>query len=152
MKTRPIMIIALMIFISGSIFAQGNSDQKSKTGDRHFMNIPDLTDAQKDQIKEMRTDHMKEVMPLKNDLNEKRARLQTLSTGDNVDLNKVYTAIEEIGKIKIDLAKKRAGFKHGVRNVLTEDQRVYFDMHSGHKHKMHKQGKHMQHKRMQINK
>ncbi|MCD4794580.1 MAG: Spy/CpxP family protein refolding chaperone [Bacteroidales bacterium] len=141
MKTRSIIIIALMIFVSGSIFAQGNPNANNKKADRPFMNIPDLTEDQKDQIKEMRIMHMKEVMPLKNELNEKEAHLQTISTGENVDLNKVYTVIDEIAEIRVNTAKKRAAFRQEVRKVLTEDQRVFFDMHSG-----HKKNKHMMHK------
>ena len=141
MKTRSLMIFVLMIFISGSIFAQGNPNPKNKGGDRPFMNIPDLTEDQKEQIKEMRINHMKEVIPLKNELNEKEAHLQTISTGDNVDLNEVYVTIDEVGKIRIDLAKKRAAFRQDVRKILTEDQRVIFDMHAA-----HKRDKHMMHK------
>ena len=141
MKTRSVIIIALMIFVSGSIFAQGNPNANNKKGDRLFMNIPDLTEDQKDQIKEMRTMHMKEVMPLRNELNEKEAHLQTISVGDNVDLNKVYATIDEIAEIKVNTAKKRAAFRQDVRKILTEDQRVFFDMHAG-----HKKNKHMMHK------
>ena len=139
MKTKSIIIIAVMIFVSSSIFAQGpNGNKTGNKGDK-FMNIPDLTDAQKEQIKDMRTKHMKEILPLKNDLKEKEAHLQTISTGDNVDLNKVNAAIDEISIIRTDIAKKRAAFRQDVRKILTDDQRVYFDMHSGHK-------KHMKHK------
>lgn len=121
-----------------AFFAQENPNANYKKSDRPFMNIPDLTEDQKEQIKEMRTMHMKEIMPLKNELNEKEAHLQTISTGDNVDLNKVYATIDEIAEIKVNTAKKRAAFKQEVRKVLTEDQRVFFDMHSIHGHKKQK--------------
>ena len=149
MKTRSLMIIAVMIFVSGSMFAQGNPNQKNRGADRPFMNIPDLTEDQKEQITEIRTDHMKEVLPLRNELNEKEARLQTISTGENVDQNKINTTIDEIGKIKIDLAKKRAAFKQDIRKILTEDQRVFFDMHSGNKHNKQKMKHHPQNRQMQ---
>jgi len=147
MKIKSIIITALFIFFAAGISAQENQIHQKNKNEKSFMNIPDLTDTQKEQIKEMRTEHMKEVMPLKNELKEKEARLQTVSTGDNADLNNIYSVIDEISIIKTDLAKKRAAFKFEVRKVLTEDQRVYFDMHSPKKHHqkgmMHKQH-HMQ--------
>ena len=42
-------------------------------------------------------------------------------------MDKVNQTIEEIGKIKLVLAKKRAAHKQEIRNVLTEDQCVVFD-------------------------
>jgi Spy/CpxP family protein refolding chaperone len=60
MKIKSIIIIAVMIFVSSGIFAQGNPNEKNKKGNHPLMNIPDLTEAQKEQIKDIRTKHMKE--------------------------------------------------------------------------------------------
>jgi Spy/CpxP family protein refolding chaperone len=99
----------------------------AERGERLLERIPDLTDGQKEQINDLKTQHMKEVLPLRNLVQEKQAQLKSISTGDKVDMDKVNNTIEEIGKIKIDLAKKRAAHRQEIRNVLTEDQRVIFD-------------------------
>ncbi len=138
MKTRNLTIIAVLLFVTGSVFAQGNQGRKGNfdgQGQRNktdrFMNIPDLTDTQKTQIKDMRTANMKEMLPLRNSLREKQAHRNTISTGSNVNMADINKTIDEIGAIKITMAKKRATQRQNVRKILTDDQKVFFDMHSG---------------------
>jgi len=140
MKTRNLTIIAILLFVTGSVFAQGNQGKKAglkgqKGQKGMFMNIPDLTDAQKTQMKDMRTANMKEMMPLRNKVQEKQAHLTTVSTGDNVNMNEVNKTLEEISAIKLKMAKNKFAHRQEVRKILTDDQRVYFDMHSGNKMK-----------------
>ena len=135
MKTKSVMIIAMMVFFSTTIFAQGPHGKQKMQGNNACMNIPDLSDDQKEKIKDLKTAHMKEVMPLKNELNEKRAHLKTISTGDNADINKIYAAIDEMSKIRTNIQKKGAKHRQDVRKVLTEDQQVLFDMRAGKNHK-----------------
>ena len=145
-ELKSLAIIAIFLFATMGAFAQkgqGRMNQNSPRGER-FMNIPDLTDSQKTQLKQMRTTHMKEAMPLRNLMKEKEAHLQTISTVDNVNMNEVNKLIEEIGAIKLDLAKKRAAHRQAIRKILTNDQRVFFDMHSK---KHHKRGHGMKGKR-----
>jgi len=148
MKTRNLTIIAILLFVTGSVFAQGNQGRKGNfdgqgrmnKADR-FMNIPDLTDAQKTQLKDMRTANMKEMLPLRNEIQEKQAHLKTVSTGDNVNMNDVNKTLEELSAIKLVMAKKRAAHRHEIRKILTDDQRVFFDMHAGNKMKKGMKGK-----------
>jgi len=144
MKTRNLTIIAVLLFITGSVFAQGNQGkrgnfdgQKKRNQTERFMNIPDLTDAQKTQIKDMRTANMKEMLPLRNELQEKQAHKRTISTGDNVKMSEINKTIDEIGAIKTNMAKKRATHRQNIRKILTDNQRVFFDMHSGNNKKRH---------------
>ncbi|NPA44739.1 MAG: Spy/CpxP family protein refolding chaperone [Chlorobi bacterium] len=131
MKTKKLtLVVAILFFITGSTFAQQGNMANNKKGmnkQNKFMNIPDLTDAQKTQIKEMRTANMKEITPLRNQLREKQAHLQTISTGDNVNKQEVDKTLEEISDIKLQIAKKRESFRQDVRSILTDEQKVYFD-------------------------
>ncbi len=142
MKNKNLVITALFIFLAAGVFAQPGNMQQNKKGGGMFMNIPDLTEAQKTQLKEMRTANMKEMMPLRNALKEKQAHLQTIQTADNPNMNEINTSIDEIGAIKIKMAKSHAAFRQEVRKILTDDQRIYFDMHVGQMHKkmMRKKG------------
>ncbi len=135
MKNKNLIITALFVFMAAGIFAQPNNAPQTKKGQGAFMNIPDLTDAQQTQLKEMRTAHMKEMMPLKNELKEREAHLQTLQTADKPNMNEIYAEIDKIGALKTNLAKKHADFRQEVRKILTDDQRVYFDMHANQMHK-----------------
>lgn len=145
MKTRNLTIIAILLFVTGSVFAQGNQRRKGNSNGQgqgnkadRFMNIPDLTDTQKEQIKDLRTANMKEMLPLRNALKEKQARKNTISTGGNVNMTEVNKVIDEIAAIKTTMAKKRAEQRQNIRKILTDDQRVFFDTHSGSNKRGHK--------------
>lgn len=145
MKTRNLTIIVVFLFLAGSVFAQGKKGNMNRQGGMNkansFMNIPDLTDAQKTQLKDMRTANMKKMMPLRNELSEKQAHLKTVSAGDNVNMSEVNKTLEEISAIKLKIAKNRAAQRQEIRKILTDDQKVYFDMHAGNKMKKGMKGK-----------
>ncbi len=111
-------------------------------GERMFERLPDLTDTQKDKIGELRTEHLKATLPIKNEMAEKRAELRSLQTAENVDTDAVNKKIEAIGALHIKMMKKRAAHHQEIRNLLTEEQRVIFDSRFGrHKGRRHGPGK-----------
>lgn len=145
LKILTIFCTVLMFLLSTNLFAQYDEDRKPPPGteDEHFKAphmmkppkhqkelapIPDLTEEQKEQIKELEINHMKETLTLKNQLGEKEARLRTLSTADNVDINLIYEQIEEIGELKTQMMKQQAALHQEIRKILTDDQKVFFDM------------------------
>lgn len=91
--------------------------------------IPDLTEEQETKIKEMKTIHMKDMLKLKSELKEKNARLKSLQTADDVDMDKIYKVIDDIGSIKTKMTKERADLHQEIRTLLSDEQRVYFDTH-----------------------
>ena len=91
-----------------------------------------LTDAQKEQIEKLRTQHMKNVLPLRNELGELRAELRTLSTVDKVNMTDINKKIDEMGKVQTELMKERAAHRQQIRSLLTDEQRVKFDSDFGH--------------------
>lgn len=98
LKSLTFIITAAMIFFSSSVFAQLDDEKQPPPGQDnkrfgppcmmkppmhekgHFPDIPDLTEEQKEQIKELEINHMKEVLQMKNQIGEKEAHLRTLST------------------------------------------------------------------------
>ncbi|PLX02908.1 MAG: hypothetical protein C0594_11445 [Marinilabiliales bacterium] len=125
----PVMLI-MLIFSGYTVMAQA--------GKGHLKGIPDLTEEQQTKIEKIHLDHMKEVLPLKNEMKEKNAKLNTLTTVEKVDMNSVNAIIDEIGAIKTQLMKKRVAMEQEVRSLLTEEQRIHFDM----KHSHNGMGKH----------
>lgn len=130
-------ISAMLMLILGIVFSStaqqrtGAPQQKRQMKfEKHEM-LPDLTDAQKDQMKAVRIKTMKSVQPLRNQLMEKRARLNTLSSADKVDMKAINKQIDEMSTLKASMQKVRAASKQEVRSILTEDQRVIFDAHKG---------------------
>lgn len=138
-KSKYIMLLLAASFIlTGSAFAQpgrmhseGMEKQcmHGKEHKGHMSMIPDMTEEQKEQIEESRTEHLRVILPLKNQLMEKEARLHTLSTAEKVNMKEIYKMIEEIGELKIKAMKEHAAHRQEVRKLLTEEQRLVFDMH-----------------------
>ena len=50
MNRKSMMIIAVMIFLSAGLYAQGPHGMKKQNMHRGHMNIPDLSDDQKEKI------------------------------------------------------------------------------------------------------
>ena len=89
--------------------------------------IPDLTEDQEEQIQSLRTDYLKAILPMRNELAEMNARLQTLSTADNADMSQINGLIEDMGAIKMQMMKAGAAHRQEIRKLLTDEQRVVFD-------------------------
>lgn len=103
---------------------RGSPDEQSR-----MLNIPGLTDQQKEQINKIRLQTQKEALPIRNDMREKRARLNTLSTAEKADLNEINKVVEQIGDLQTQLMKKREAAKQQVRSLLNEEQKLYYDTH-----------------------
>ena len=124
---KQLSLIALLtIFVFG---ANTTIAQDCNKGHKHGVEswIPDLTDAQKTEIKTLRTAHRKEVQQVKNQMDIKRAELKALQTVENPDMAAINKKIEERSALRTDLEKKSAAHKQAVRKVLTEEQRVVYD-------------------------
>jgi len=134
MKTLKLVSVLTILFLTISVpnlSAQDENqnnlkDKKERKGDFH--QISNLSEDQKTKIKEIKTSHQKEIMPIRNEIREKEAHLQTLMTKDIVDLNEIYKLIDEISIKKTIIAKKRAENIQNIRKLLTPEQKVEFDL------------------------
>lgn len=88
-----------------------------------------LNEEQRKQIEEIRLSGQKEMLPLRNLLREKNARLRTLTTSDNYDENAVDQIVDEISEIRADMLSMRITHRQQIREILTEEQRIKFDAH-----------------------
>jgi Spy/CpxP family protein refolding chaperone len=131
MKKIAMILTVLFLAAGTSVFSQDKDPKTTEGKGMHKgeMGIPGLTDQQKAEIKKLKTSHMKEVLPLKNLLMEKKAHLKTISTVENPDIAAINKTIDEIGALQVDLMKKREAFRQGIRKQLNEEQRMMFDIH-----------------------
>lgn len=130
-----LLIILVIIMTSGISLAQygggeshdgqGYNSCKTKGG---YCKLPNLTDDQETQIKNLKLKFLKEKMILTNHLNEKKAHLKTLETSENPDINDINTILEEIYAIKLEIARKKAALTQEIRKILNEEQRLIFDL------------------------
>ena len=96
--------------------------------------IPDLTEEQETKIKELRVEHMDDMMDYRNKLNEKQAQLRTLETADDPDMDQINSTIDNMGTIRTEMHKERAAHKQEVRALLTKEHKLQFDrMHMNHR-------------------
>ena len=102
--------------------------------------IPNLTDDQKKKINDLRTPLHKEILPLRNQLAEKSAHLKTLQTAEKADLKSINTTIDEMAQLQSQITKRHAAHTQAVRALLTDEQRIAFDMRasSGRKFYQHR--------------
>jgi Spy/CpxP family protein refolding chaperone len=134
MKTNLVLVAVLLLSLNLSVLAQQGNGRGNVSGWQkgYFCeNIPDLTEDQQSQIQTLRTAHWKEMQNFRNDLGEKRARMQTLQTADNVNMDEINNLIEEMGTIRTKKQKSAVAHRMDVRNLLTDDQKVYFDSRAG---------------------
>jgi Spy/CpxP family protein refolding chaperone len=128
-----LLIGAILMIMSQLVTAQNRhshnrwmSDSVPRYGQFNH-SIPDLTEEQQTKIHELRTAHMKAMLKYRNEINEKEARLNTLQTEDNADMDKIYKVIDEIGALETEMNKKNALLRQEIRQLLNDDQRVFFD-------------------------
>ena len=137
MKTKQFFvttaILAIMLTAATTSNAQPNDRAKMDASKPLICDqkIPGLTDEQKAKMKDLRVAHMKEVTPVKNLLEEKKARLNTLTSADKSDMNEINKTIDEIAKLKADLMKARVNHQMKVKALLTDEQKVFFNAHMG---------------------
>jgi Spy/CpxP family protein refolding chaperone len=129
-----IALLASLTFVAGSALAQRgqgrgmmNNTEKSPGV---CQQIPDLTPDQQAKIETLKTKHIKEITPLRNELGEKRARLRTLQSADKPDLNAINKTIDEMGAIRTNIQKKGAAHRIEIASLLTDDQKVHFNARS----------------------
>lgn len=131
------LFVAVLVIGTASSFKTEKSDSMFD-GFEHreygYENKMDFTDAQKAQMKMLKLSFMKEITPIKNEMEIKVATFNAASIGDNVNVKKVNNLIEEIGALKIEMSKKQFAHKQSVRNLLSDEQKIMFDAHSGMRH------------------
>lgn len=143
---KIVLPVAALLLVVTSAFAQ-MPEMKPEHGEKegccmgrgeHMMMIPGLTEQQLEQMKSIRTGHMKEMQSIRNQMDEKKARLRTLSTADKVDMAEINKVIDEIGRMQTQMMKSREQHRQDVRKMLTDEQRIFFDS----RQPMHHEGPH----------
>lgn len=138
---RIVFIAVLALSTALSAFAQGETferGQRNRLDNRwgFVQNNGDislaprvengLSEEQKAAIKEIKIQGEKEAKPLKYKLNELKARQQTLINEDKPDMKAINSNIDEMTKIKNQLAKIKAKERVEVLSKLTEEQKLLF--------------------------
>lgn len=100
-----------------------------KDDDEHGPRIPDLTEEQEGKLRQMKLEFREKVKPLENQLNEKRAKLRTLTSEKEVDRKQVEILVEEMGAISTQIDKIEINHRLDVKSILTEEQQMHLERH-----------------------
>ena len=93
----------------------------------HCLKMLDLTKEQQEKIDELRLQCMKNNTSITNKMMEKKASLKTLTTADDIDMKAINVTIDEISELTSQLMKNKMANKMGIRNLLTDKQKIMFD-------------------------
>jgi Spy/CpxP family protein refolding chaperone len=129
-KVSLIVIAALMITGSSMYAQQGRNYSRQAQGMKEKQScqmIPDLTEEQETKMKALRLKQTKEMTAFKNQMNELRAKKQTLMSADDSDLKEVNAVIDQMTDIHNKMMKASAKHHKVVRNLLTDEQKIIFD-------------------------
>jgi Spy/CpxP family protein refolding chaperone len=91
------------------------------------LELPGLTNEQQEKIHQSDLDHMKKMTPLHNQVNEKKARLQTILTTSPFDAKAAEQIADELGKTGTEILKETIRHDQELRNLLTPLQQIIFD-------------------------
>lgn len=100
--------------------------------------LPNLTDAQKTQLKEIREQGRKDSQPLREKMKAMREKLQNMKMSDNPNQKEIDAMIDEMHRLKAQIEKSRTASELKMRSVLTPEQRKVLDEKMKEKHAMRK--------------
>lgn len=138
MKAKTILspiFIALLFFGSLQVQAQNRNYNGPRNGNSGFerqdCRIPDLSDEQEAQMTELRNTHFAQVKNLRAELDVLRAEKRKLMIADSPDAKAIDAKIDAMSEIQTQMQKLQVAHHLAVRNLLTAEQKVYYDMHHG---------------------
>lgn len=133
---RNFTMLVAVIFVLGlslNVMAQPHHRRPMPQQSMRFhtpLQFLDLSEEQKDQIKEIHLAHMKDVQPLKDEVKINRAKVNALLKNDDPDMKEIVSLVEADGKLLTQIQIKSIGEKIRVRSLLTDEQKIIYDMHS----------------------
>ena len=137
MNTRKLKLsgMVLTLFLSAitmsAVAQQKGANGNKGNGQQICQRIPDLTDEQDSEITKLRTEHFKLMNAYKADLGILRAELNKLELAKSADQKAIDSKIDEVFTLKTKMAKQGSQHRQKVKSLLTDEQKVFFDAHSG---------------------
>lgn len=143
--------IGVIALLMGTSFAQDAAPSKEmrqgKQGKHQAMleELPDLTENQKAQIKDIREESREKMEPQRDEMKKLRSKMMELKSAEKPDQEQINKLIDEQAKLKAQMEKNRTASELKVRELLTPEQRKVFDAQQ--KEKMQKREKSMSEKK-----
>jgi Spy/CpxP family protein refolding chaperone len=134
------VVLTLALAVALPLFAQEADDNDFDAGEvawaggwghgdgpgKAFMDELALTKEQQKKLDDMRSTNRKEMIPLRAQVQVKQIELNELFDSD-ASISTINSKIDEIGKLRTDIAKRQAAHRIAMRQVLTPEQREIWD-------------------------
>lgn len=88
-----------------------------------LMDLPNLTDGQREQIQALRIKHLKEILPIETEVRIKEIELDLLWQAEKFDAKQIIAKVKEIGELKNKLELARVNQRIEIYKILTPEQR-----------------------------
>lgn len=140
--------IGVIALLMGTSFAQDAAPSKEMRQGKHqamLEELPDLTENQKAQIKDIREESREKMKPQREEMKKLRSKMMELKSAEKPDQEQINKLIDEQAKLKAQMEKTRTASELKVRELLTPEQRKVFDAQQ--KEKMQKREKSMSEKK-----
>ena len=130
---RNFKLLVAIIFILGlslSVMAQPNQRRQiphQSMRAQSPLKFLDLSEEQKDQIKEIHLAHMKNVQANRDEVKINRVKINTQLHNDDPDMKEIVKLVEANGKLLTQIQVKSIQEKINVRLLLTDEQKIIFD-------------------------
>ncbi len=130
---RNFKLLVAIIFILGlslSVMAQPNQRRQiphQSMRAQSPLKFLDLSEEQKDQIKEIHLAHMKDVQANRDEVKINRAKINAQLHNDDPDMKEIVKLVEANGKLLTQIQVKSIEEKINVRLLLTDEQKIIFD-------------------------
>jgi Spy/CpxP family protein refolding chaperone len=133
---RGVLVKGLLMLLISVLISSFSLSSFAQRGPRNFKDsarfenrIPNLTAEQKTKIESLKVKQFKEVLPLKNELAEKKAHLRTLESTEKVDRDAVNKTVDEITALQGKLFKLKVNHRLDFASLLTDEQKVFISTH-----------------------
>ena len=130
---RNFKLLVAIIFILGlslSVMAQPNQRRQiphQSMRAQSPLKFLDLSEEQKDQIKEIHLAHMKNVQANRDEVKINRVKINAQLHKDDPDMKEIVKLVEANGKLLTQIQVKSIEEKINVRLLLTDEQKIIFD-------------------------
>ncbi len=126
------LLVAIVIVLGLSLSVMAQPSRRGHMASRSMnvqsgLQLLDLTQEQKDQIKEIHLAHMKDVQPIRDEVKINRAKVDALLKKENPDMKQIVSIVETTGKLLTQIQVKNIDQKIKVRSLLSDEQKVLYD-------------------------
>tara|TARA_B100000579_G_scaffold406972_1_gene393849 strand:- start:1184 stop:1690 length:507 start_codon:yes stop_codon:yes gene_type:complete len=145
---KEILIIIVTLFISDIAYSQaqrGNNFQRNETEDRdeiterlemrrelvqsgeiNPLRILNLSEEQRKSFKEINSNYLSVVKPVKKEMMKKKLEMQLEKMEDKIDITKVNKLFDDISDLEAELRKSEFSRNLEIRSLLDDEQEMRF--------------------------